>query len=180
LLRARTLKMDVLFKRMKYTIPLVLCCCVALSSCRTPHAVEEIEILEPDSDYSLCDAEQAELSLVVDFDVKGVTKRKETYHFPRVMTENDFFMPKMAGCCADGGGGGFVLSYGVWEARDTGVTYRVSCSYTVDDKRGKVEKNISTAWLEPKQEDSEEISIMLKWIKKAEQTLIRDVMLEKE
>ena len=154
---------------MKYTIPIVLGFCVALASCRNPHVVEEVEILEMDSNYSLCDAEQADFSLIVDFDVKGVTKRNETYHFPRVMGKNDFFMPTMIGCCADGGGGGYVLSYGVWEASETGITYRVSCSYTVDDKRGKVEKNISTSWLEPKQEDSEEISIMLKWRKKTEQ-----------
>jgi len=162
---------NVLFKKMKYIIPTVLGFCVALVSCRTPHFVEECEIVEPDSDYSLCDAEQAEFSLIVDFDIKGVTKRKETYHFPRVMTANEFFMPTMLCCCADGGGGGFVLSHGVWEASETGITYRVSCSYTVNDKRGKVEKNISAGWLEPKHEDSEEISIMLKWKKKTEQSL---------
>ena len=155
---------------MKYVIPIVVGFCIALASCRLPHVVEEVEILEPDFAYSLCEAGQAEFSLIVEFDVKGVAKRKKIYHFPRVITENDFFMPTMVWCCADGGGGGYVLSYGVWEASETGITYRVSCSYTVDDKRGELEGNISTAWLEPKQENTEEISMMLKWKKKTEQS----------
>ncbi|MDA3797853.1 MAG: hypothetical protein PF692_02105 [Kiritimatiellae bacterium] len=150
---------------MKYTIPIVISFCVALASCHTPHFIEKVEILEPESAYSLCNAEQAEFSLIVDFDIKGVATRSETYHFPRIVKEYEPFPTSMFCCSADGGRGGYVLSYGIRKANSTGITYRVSCSYTVDGKRKKIEKNLSTLWLEPKQENTDGISLDLKWKK---------------
>ena len=158
--------MIVLFKNMKFAILIILGFCVALTSCRTSHTIEGRRIINPDHMYSLCDAKQAKFSLIVDFNVKGITKRKETYHFPRVMVENDIFKPAILCCCADGDRGGYILSYGVWAASNTGIIYNVSCLYTIDGKQRELEKNIFTAWFEPKQEDSDDINISLKWKRK--------------
>ena len=66
----------------------------------------------------------------------------------------------------NGGGGGFNLSYGVWGVSSSGITFRVSCSYSVDERRGKVEKNLTTPWFETKNEDANGLSISLQWIKR--------------
>jgi len=128
---------------------------------------EVIEVRELSTRYSLCDADQAQFSLKVNFSIKGVTEEKEIYHFPcRFSPTDHYFIPSIPMCSMDGPGGFANLSYGLWDVNSTGITFRVSCSYSIDRKEGNVERNITVPWLEPMSEDTDEITISLQWIER--------------
>ncbi|RMD84791.1 MAG: hypothetical protein D6820_00690 [Lentisphaerae bacterium] len=77
--------------------------------------------------------------MIVEFEIKGVTKRKETYDFSRVVEEDegpwDCGFPESL--YADGLGGGYNLSFDILEIDHTGITYLVSYYFRSTGNRAR-------------------------------------------